>query len=95
MTMPKDAFTRPTESVDRALVMATNRRVLAMQELVKAQTQVDDCEAGLLAAEQVKLLRERHVDLCDRQITGLLDERLRSLEPGDEASDVAVGATGK
>jgi hypothetical protein len=79
--MPKDPFTRPTLSVDRALVMACSRRTRILTELRNAQTAVEDAEAGLLAAEQVKLMRERHLQIADREITGLLDERLRSVEP--------------
>lgn len=73
-----DGFTRPIETVDQALVIACSRRTRVLQELRNAKTAVDDAEAALLAAEQVLLLRERHLELADREVTGLLDERLRA-----------------
>lgn len=75
-----DHFTRPIETVDRALTIAASRRAHILTELRKAQTAVDDAEAGLLAAEQVLLLRERHLEIANREVEGLLDERLRARE---------------
>lgn len=75
------SFTRDTKTVDQALTMECSRRALAKQARDKAQTAVDEAESALLRAEQDVLLRERHIDLCDRNIAGLLDERLRSVEP--------------
>jgi hypothetical protein len=76
--MPDPGFTRPVETVDRALTIAADRRAYILSELGKAKAQVEEFEAGLLAAEQAVLLRERHLELNDREVTGLLDERLRS-----------------
>lgn len=75
-----DHFTRPVETVDRALTIAASRRAHILAELRNAKTAVDDAEAGLLAAEQVLLLRERHLDIANREVEGLLDERLRARE---------------
>lgn len=89
--MATDPFTRTTTDVDRALVMACSRRTAAANELRNADTEVERCEHALLGAEQARLMRERHVDLCDRQITGLLDERLRSTHPDTVADMVNTG----
>jgi hypothetical protein len=76
--MASDGFTRCIEDVDKALTIATSRRALALQERGRAEDAVQAAERELLRAEQNRLLRERHVELCDKSITGLLDERLRS-----------------
>jgi hypothetical protein len=87
--MASDGFTRCIEDVDRALVIATSRRTLAVQELNRAHATVDQAEQALMRAEQEKLLRERHVEMCDRSIAGLLDERIRARAA--EAEKVAAG----
>lgn len=72
--------TRPLATVDQALTIAASRRAHILTELRNAKAAVEEAEDDLLAAEQVVLLRERHLDLSDREITGLLDERLRARE---------------
>jgi hypothetical protein len=69
--MADDGFTRPTQTVDQALTMACSRRTAA----------INNRDAALLRATQADtdvMTYERHIEMCDRQISGLLDERLRS-----------------
>lgn len=81
MTTP--GFSRAPDAIERQFVIACSRRVLARTELARAQAAVEEAEAALLTAEQNKLMRERHIDLCDRQITGLLDEALAADQPAN------------
>lgn len=75
-----DNFTRPVETVDQALTIACSRRTHILAELRNAREAVQDAEAGLMAAEQVVLMRERHLQIANKEVEGLLDERLRSRE---------------
>ena len=76
--MTADGFTRPVETVDQALVIAASRRTLAVQNR-------DNAIAAAAKADSDVLIYERHIEMCDRAITGLLDERLRALADEDAA----------
>lgn len=75
--MIPDGFARDPDTIRQQFVMAASRRRLATQELHRAQAVVEQAEQALMRAEQEVLVRERRVELCDRSITALLDERLQ------------------
>jgi hypothetical protein len=84
-----DGFTRCIADVDRALIIAASRRTLALQQHDAAVGAVEAAERALLQAEQNRLLRERHIEMCDRSIDGLLAERSRARAA--EAEKVTAG----
>jgi rRNA-processing protein FCF1 len=73
-----DAFSRELDTVTSQLVMAASRRAAAIAARSRADAAVTEAVANLDAALIERAMRDRHVDLCTRQIDGLLDERLRS-----------------
>jgi rRNA-processing protein FCF1 len=82
-----DAFARELDTVTSQLVMAASRRAAAIAARNQADAAVTEAVANLDAALIERAMRDSHVDLCTRQIDGLLDERLRS-----KASEPAVSA---
>lgn len=68
-------FVRPLRVIDEQLTMASSRRAAAIAARDQADAALLDALAGVEACEQELDMRARHVDLCDRQIDGLLDER--------------------
>lgn len=70
-----DGFTRPLKSIDQQLTMAASRRTAAIAARDQADAALIEALAGVEACEQELAMRARHVDLCDRQVDALLDER--------------------
>lgn len=85
-TMP-DPFVRELDTVNRALVMACSRRARAIAKRDQAARDLANAQRVLEAAEMQHATCERHVDLCDKQINELLDERLMA-----ERADQIVSA---
>jgi hypothetical protein len=71
-----DPFHRGLHTVQQQLVMAASRRAAAIAARDQAEATVDEAIANLDAALIERAMRDRHVDLCTRQIDTLLDERL-------------------
>jgi hypothetical protein len=70
-----DGFQRAIETVDQQLVMAASRRTAAIAARDQADAALIEALSLVEVCEQELGMRARHVDLCDRQIDGLLDER--------------------
>lgn len=70
-----DGFTRPVDTIDQQLVMAASRRTAAIAARDQADAALIEALSLVQACEQELAMRARHVDLADRQVDGLLDER--------------------
>lgn len=84
-----DPFTRPVPSVDSALNNECERLARARANLAAAETAVTAALEALGDAEVEVSRFTRHIELIQRNVNGLLDERIRSV--AQQAEKVAAG----
>lgn len=73
--MSDTGFVRPLQTIDQQLTMAASRRAAAIAARDQADAALIEALAAVDACEQELAMRARHVDLADRQVDALLDER--------------------